>query len=63
MLKTRNFTQRILRRIVRRPRTVVAADLCPPTADPWSHPAVIRMSLDQLADLPFSRSSTPDGKA
>ena len=63
MLKTRNFTQRILRRIARRSQTTMASDLCPPVPDPWSHPAVIRMSLDQLADLPFSRSGPPDGKA
>ena len=61
MLKTYNFTQRVLQRVARRSRNTVIADPHPSVPDPWSHPALACMNLDQLADLPFSRSGLSDG--
>ena len=61
MLKTHNFTQRVLQRVARRSRNTVIADPRPSIPDPLSHPALACMSLDQLADLPFSRSGLSDG--
>ncbi len=61
MLKTNMITQNLLRSVIGRTARRPDADRIPPVGDPWSHPALGRMSLDQLADLPFNRSRAPEG--
>lgn len=64
MLKKRRLARRVLRGVVRGPFGRRAANQNLLAADPWSDPALSRMSLDELADLPFgSHRTTTDSQS
>ena len=50
-MKIFSMMQRVFER-----RRRAAADCCAPPCDPIDHSAIKRMSLRELADLPFDRS-------
>ncbi len=54
-----DFT-RGLRRLFTRLRSEKNVDCCAGYGDPLSHPAVQKMTLRELADLPFDRTQITD---